>query len=507
MSPALLQSQVSAPAYSVVLRSLQTLEPIQFLAWFETLGWTRNLYGAGDFVLQAHIDDIDASALLHPTRSEVQETVIEIQRDGALEFAGVFDTIEPDEATGMLTIQGLDLLSYLLSSREIIPPDGSAYDVQESVVAETAILHYIQEHLSAPSDSDRDIETFLDGVTFTTSSSQGRGNTVTLRARYLSLVTAVGSLAREGGLVVSIAFQDNYAGYQLTISEPVDRRAGQDDAVVFSVAASTALTVRPRYSRRRRVNVIYGLGQGSGAYRTVVERDDTDDTATHSRREASADERSQATSANLELAANPSGGETVTIGSKVYTFQTTLTNSDGNVQIGADRDESLANLAAAINLAAGAGTLYASATTANGAAQATGVQGGELTVAATGSVTPVALSETLANGSWSASEIDLSGMQAALGARLDRSEKQGVSYRVEPDPAGAPYRTSWDLGDDVTVRSDLLGISHDLRIQRVKVGLDANRYETVAIDVGEPPETLPRLVAGAVSATNNVLRE
>ncbi len=60
---------------------------------------------------------------------------------------------------------------------------------------------------------------------------------------------------------------------------------------------------------------------------------------------------------------NVSNGDTVTIGGKTYTFQTVLTNVDGNVLIGANAAASLANLKAAINLEAGAGTTYATATT------------------------------------------------------------------------------------------------------------------------------------------------
>jgi hypothetical protein len=63
--------------------------------------------------------------------------------------------------------------------------------------------------------------------------------------------------------------------------------------------------------------------------------------------------------------ANFTNGETVTTGTKTYTFQTVLTNVDGNVLIGASLGDSLNNLAAAIALGAGAGTLYALATTAN----------------------------------------------------------------------------------------------------------------------------------------------
>ena len=78
----LLQPSITPPAYALVLRSLQTLEVLGYLPWFETAGWTRDLYGSGVFSLQVHVDDVDAGVVLHPTRNEVQETVLEIQREG-----------------------------------------------------------------------------------------------------------------------------------------------------------------------------------------------------------------------------------------------------------------------------------------------------------------------------------------------------------------------------------------------------------------------------------------
>lgn len=65
----------------------------------------------------------------------------------------------------------------------------------------------------------------------------------------------------------------------------------------------------------------------------------------------------------IEPAGQPSNGNTVDIGAKTYTWQTTLTDVDGNVQIGVDVEESLNNLRAAINLDAGAGTKYATSMT------------------------------------------------------------------------------------------------------------------------------------------------
>lgn len=60
-------------------------------------------------------------------------------------------------------------------------------------------------------------------------------------------------------------------------------------------------------------------------------------------------------------------GETVVIAGKTYTFQDTLTDSDGNVHIGSDRAETIANLVGAVNLdgSATAGTDYAASMTKN----------------------------------------------------------------------------------------------------------------------------------------------
>lgn len=61
-----------------------------------------------------------------------------------------------------------------------------------------------------------------------------------------------------------------------------------------------------------------------------------------------------------------SNGQTVTINLKTYTFQTTLTNVDGNVQIGSNIVNSLINLLYAINTDPNfAGVAYATATTDN----------------------------------------------------------------------------------------------------------------------------------------------
>ena len=57
----------------------------------------------------------------------------------------------------------------------------------------------------------------------------------------------------------------------------------------------------------------------------------------------------------LQMGLQMNNNDTVTIGGKVYTFQTTLTNADGNVLIGSDAEATIDNFVSAINLS-GAGT-------------------------------------------------------------------------------------------------------------------------------------------------------
>jgi len=109
----------------------------------------------------------------------------------------------------------------------------------------------------------------------------------------------------------------------------------------------------------------------------------------------------------LTLTGQPANTETVTIDTKVYTFQTVLTDVDGNVLIGAAATNTIDNLIAAINLAAGGGATYAASTTAGTAGvSAVAGAGDTMTLYA---LTAVATTETAANTAWT------TGATAVLG--------------------------------------------------------------------------------------------
>ncbi len=103
----------------------------------------------------------------------------------------------------------------------------------------------------------------------------------------------------------------------------------------------------------------------------------------------------------LTLAANAVANETVTIGSRVYTWKAAV-GAANEVLVGANASDSCDNLIAAINAGAGEGSLYGTGTVAH--TQVTAVAGAGDTVVITsiaeGPAGTIATTETMTNGSW-----------------------------------------------------------------------------------------------------------
>lgn len=130
----------------------------------------------------------------------------------------------------------------------------------------------------------------------------------------------------------------------------------------------------------------------------------------------------------LTLTGLPLAGETVTIGSTVYTFRATVPAAF-DVLIGANASDSLDNLIAAINAAAGAGSTYGTGTTGHptvGAAAGTG-DTVDLTADTAGEAgNAIATTETLTNGSFGATT--LTGGAEANEWEGAASDYQGDAY-------------------------------------------------------------------------------
>lgn len=161
----------------------------------------------------------------------------------------------------------------------------------------------------------------------------------------------------------------------------------------------------------------------------------------------------------LTLTGQPLDTETVVIEGKTYTFQTALTDSDGNVLIGATASDSLDNLIAAITLGAGAGTLYATSTTANTFVTAAAGAGDTMDVTAllggTGG-NAIDTTETLTNGSWGAAVLENGADDGTI--TVTKVTVEGDEYVLYASTAGdaqlitdAEQRTILLPGDKIKV--------------------------------------------------------
>ncbi len=118
-----------------------------------------------------------------------------------------------------------------------------------------------------------------------------------------------------------------------------------------------------------------------------------------------------AATGTLTLTGLPIANETVTIGTKIYTWKASVTTGANEVEIGGSMSDSLDNLIAAINGGSGSGTVYGSLTVAH--TQVTAAAGVGETMVVTAIVTDVDgidgndidTLETLTNGSWGAAEL------------------------------------------------------------------------------------------------------
>jgi hypothetical protein len=204
----------------------------------------------------------------------------------------------------------------------------------------------------------------------------------------------------------------------------------------------------------------------------------------------------------LTLSGNASDTETVTVGTKVYTFQTSLTNVDGNVLIGASASDSIDNLIVAINLGAGAGTKYATATTTHPeSALASAGAGDTMDVSVNqNSSDTLATTETLGSGSWGAAAFVFPTDVEIMAGREFVREDVNYNVRVSRDKI-ENFNNTTSKWIDIT-GTDLTGESVDLvdtaipllsgkRILCVTNGVDAIRKWTASGDTADLGGTPP----------------
>lgn len=183
----------------------------------------------------------------------------------------------------------------------------------------------------------------------------------------------------------------------------------------------------------------------------------------------------------LTMTGNFLNGETAVIDGKTYTFEDSLTNVDGNVHIGADENETLEHLVAAITLGAGAGTDYAAATTEHATVTAYVGPGSSMVAEAkaTGLAgVGLAVSETLNNGSWDESTLVGNVCRTLLGWREKTNDQAILAL-------GTNRRIYTMSGSFVTDRTpaDITAGSHESDITTGQYGV--GRYGVGAYGIGD----------------------
>lgn len=186
------------------------------------------------------------------------------------------------------------------------------------------------------------------------------GDTMTIDAR---VYTFQSSLTNENGNI-QIGTDLERTRANIVGALTLGPTPGTDYAASTTAHATVAAAPAFSGSQLRLIARDPGVGGNSIATTSAFTSDENgfDETTLGGVRPGIEPEGGVAAQGTLTLANNPTDGDTITIGARTYTFQTTLTDDDGNVQIGAGVAETRTNLVAALSLGEGAGTRYAAST-------------------------------------------------------------------------------------------------------------------------------------------------
>ena len=219
----------------------------------------------------------------------------------------------------------------------------------------------------------------------------------------------------------------------------------------------------------------------------------------------------------MDNTSNAANNETITALGKVYTFKTAINNSnDGEVLVGATGVDSYNNLVAAINLAAGSGTTYASATTAGDgtitASSLAGTAADTITYSADSTDdADGAVSDTIADGDWDAATLGQASFAAESAETPDYLTcRLGIFYDGETN------NVTWVIYNrDASASEELLATvsftytdNADQRILANKYGFwcfkpgSAGDFTTFGANVSSIPEPMRcKKITAATNAT------
>lgn len=256
------------PVYQFRARRFSTLATVGLITDFQSLRYERRLHSLGEF---------QASILMAPELLDWvnNEGVLEVIRNGETVFVGICDNFNSDDdydpGTNEGTVRGIDARA-VLGWRQVFPPDGSEADEQDGVAAQNAIRHYVENNLTDPTDTSRDIDGELTGVSFLIEAG-ALGSNVSRSERYSNLLDVAFAIAQAGDIWFEVTLTAG-EDYQLAFSAFNDKTAGETDQVLFATRQGTALSLPYNVSRRGYTNAVTVIGERTDTHQTRITVED-----------------------------------------------------------------------------------------------------------------------------------------------------------------------------------------------------------------------------------------
>ena len=261
---------------------------------YRSLEYARLLNGVGVFTLTVGWQAPEVARLL-------DNRFLQITRDGRDEFYGLilgrryrFGENAPSDE--VLVVQGLHVNAYL-AWREIVPPAGQSHD-SRSGPADSLMKGYVDDHLGPAAAVARQYAYLSIAADVAAAPSRS------YNGRYpLSLLSAVQDLGRSADVdfeMVHVAGGMEFRTYYPRRGLDRTRGNGVNPPVIFSQAQGNVRSGEYAASGANVVNYVYAMGQGEGALREVVEREDVASISAWGRRELAVDARHLEATAKLE---------------------------------------------------------------------------------------------------------------------------------------------------------------------------------------------------------------
>ena len=231
------------------------------IANYESLSFVRSWHGIGDFELRInrhkqYTDVLQKGNIIAMGKSthkvyRILHREIELDKDG--------------KATENWRITGLELKS-VVGQRITVPPPNTPYDVI-SGPSETAMKHYINNHLVNPINPSRKINQLV------IAENMGRGSDMDWQSRFQSISEEEHIIAMMSGLGWNIKIDydskkwlyDVYEGKDLSVNQDVNNR------VIFSPQFNNIKNMSFSDSDLNYRNAAYIGGQGEGIERRIIE--------------------------------------------------------------------------------------------------------------------------------------------------------------------------------------------------------------------------------------------